>query len=134
MWIQRSKYNKSIATDMAKSALKVDDKMKDFKTIKELKKLTGDKVENGQTLERGKNEVLLIDFWATWCPPCQRPMQHNQDILVKNEKKWQDKARIIGISLDNNEVALKNHIKTKKWDKVVHYQRLHDYSIERFKI
>ena len=23
-------------------------------------------------------EVLLVDVWATWCPPCQKPMGHNQ--------------------------------------------------------
>lgn len=29
------------------------------------------------TLNHTKGEVWLIDFWATWCPPCQKPMQHN---------------------------------------------------------
>jgi len=29
------------------------------------------------SIEHNQGEVLLIDFWATWCPPCQKPMQHN---------------------------------------------------------
>jgi len=29
------------------------------------------------SIEHKEGEVLLIDFWATWCPPCQKPMQHN---------------------------------------------------------
>jgi len=44
MWIQRTKYNKSIATEIARAALKVDNAIKDWKPIKELKKLAGDKV------------------------------------------------------------------------------------------
>ena len=88
--------------------MKIDEKMKNFTPITKLKKIIGYDVETDKTLERGKNEVLLIDFWATWCHPCQSPMQHNQNIAEKNRMKWQDKARIVGISLDSNEVVLKN--------------------------
>jgi hypothetical protein len=28
-------------------------------------------------IEHKEGEVMMIDFWATWCPPCQKPMAHN---------------------------------------------------------
>lgn len=47
-------------------------------------------------------QVILLDFWATWCPPCQKPMAHNQEMLSRNKGAWGSKVRLIGLSIDDN--------------------------------
>lgn len=39
------------------------------------------------TLADQKGKVVLLDFWATWCPPCKKSLPHIQ-------KLSQDKERI----------------------------------------
>lgn len=42
---------------------------------------------------------MLLDFWASWCPPCRRENPN----VVKAFQDYKDKNfTILGISLDNN--------------------------------
>lgn len=41
--------------------------------------------------------IVMIDFWASWCVPCQMEIPHLKDLY----KKWHDKGLdIISVSLD----------------------------------
>ena len=44
-------------------------------------------------------KVILVDFWATWCPPCVEMLP----VLSKLHRKFSDKGLVVlGISLDRD--------------------------------
>lgn len=50
----------------------------------------------------GKGKVVLVDFWASWCPPCRADMPE----LVKMYEEYKGKDfEIVGISLDREHEA-----------------------------
>jgi thiol-disulfide isomerase/thioredoxin len=58
-----------------------------------LKDLSGTDV--GPASFRGK--VLIIDFWATWCPPCRKAIPH----LISMKQKYGDQGfEVLGVSMD----------------------------------
>ncbi len=53
---------------------------------------------------RGKNVVL--NFWATWCPPCRAEMPHMQDYY--DEFKDKQNLEIIGFNMTFSGDSIKN--------------------------
>ena len=53
---------------------------------------------NGQrvTLEGLRGKVVILDFWATWCPPCRMEIPHFKALYAK----YHPKLEILAISLD----------------------------------
>lgn len=60
------------------------------------------------TLAKQTGKVVLVDFWAVWCPPCRRDMPHVKKLYSANKGKGFD---IIGISLDEDMGKLKDYLK-----------------------
>lgn len=60
----------------------------------ELETLSGDTARLGDHLGR---DVVLVDFWATYCEPCLASMPHLDELYLKYEKRG---FVVLGVSID----------------------------------
>jgi len=54
---------------------------------------------------RGKKAVV-VNFWATWCPPCREEMPAFEDMFIRNK----DKLEVLGVNLQESERAISNFL------------------------
>jgi thiol-disulfide isomerase/thioredoxin len=52
--------------------------------------------ENGIDFDGLEGKVVLLDFFATWCPPCRAEMPH----LVNLQKRYNGKVQILSILME----------------------------------
>ncbi len=59
-----------------------------------------------------EGKVVLVDFWATWCPPCRGAIPH----MNEYQAKFKDDLVVIGLSSDEKIDTVREFMKTTKMD------------------
>lgn len=65
------------------------------------------------TLSDYKGKVVFLNFWATWCPPCQREMPDIEELYNKFNLN-QDEVVILGVANPSSDEYPKNADVTKE--------------------
>jgi len=62
------------------------------------KEYTIKKSPTGFTVNGMKDKVIILDIFATWCPPCQAEASH----LTSLQKKYKDSLFVVGVTVEQD--------------------------------
>jgi len=94
--LKNDQYAKTISDDIRKKTnIEIGVQAPDFKAL--------DINQSPVTLSqfKGKN-VILMDFWASWCDPCRQSIPHLKEIYNKYHSKG---LEIVAVSIDDDKQA-----------------------------
>ena len=77
--------------------------------------------ENGKEMKLSdyKGKVILLNFWATWCPPCRKELPDLS--TISGELKDKD-FKMIGVSVDDNQEVLNSFLKSNNLSYTILYE------------
>jgi thiol-disulfide isomerase/thioredoxin len=68
---------------------------------------------------RGK--VVCLEFWATWCGPCQPAMANLNALAQEQSAAWKDRAVLLPVSIDAKRDRIRSHVTQRGWDRLEHH-------------
>lgn len=68
----------------------------------------------GNVIDLGRNreKYVLLDFWASWCPPCMRTIPRLKEI---RERFTSEKLLIVGVNYDKDSTAFAKVVLTEQF-------------------
>ncbi len=66
-------------------------------------------------LKQFRSKWVYLEFWATWCGPCQTALQELKSLLDRYGEQWADRLQVITVSVDDTESVVKPHLEQRGW-------------------
>jgi thiol-disulfide isomerase/thioredoxin len=64
---------------------------------------------------RGK--WVYLEFWATWCGPCQTAMEELKAFVERQPDSWRKQVVVLTVSVDQDKEVVLPHLQKRGWDK-----------------
>jgi thiol-disulfide isomerase/thioredoxin len=68
---------------------------------------------------RGK--LVCLEFWATWCGPCQPAMAKLNALSAEHGAAWKDRVVLLPVSIDEAVDRVKSHVQARGWNRLDHF-------------